>query len=160
MNHIKSSTTKTCRKCGEEKTLEHFYRSVRSRLGVICVCKPCHNLRTTSWAKNNRPLYNKTQRAWRKTKPSLVDSYQIKSRYGLTLEKFDAMLIDQHFQCKICKINISHFKRRVCIDHDHITKKIRSLLCSGCNSSLGKMKYSIESFNNAIKYIQEHSPCH
>lgn len=161
MNHIESSTTKTCRKCGEQKTLENFYKNNRYRLGVICICKPCHVIRTNTWAKNNRALYNKTQRAWRKARPTLTDSYQFKSRYGLTLDQFDSMLISQHFQCKICKLNMSYAKkRRFCIDHDHKTGKIRGLLCDPCNSSIGQMKYNVDRLNSAIEYIKEHSPCH
>jgi len=55
-------------------------------------------------------------------------------RYGLTIGEYDALLKRQKGRCAICRRPPK--KRRLYVDHDHATKKIRGLLCASCNSSL------------------------
>lgn len=42
------------------------------------------------------------------------------------------------------------------IDHCHATGKIRGVLCSNCNMSIGGFKESISSLEKAIKYLKTH----
>lgn len=50
--------------------------------------------------------------------------------------------------CAICR------KRKiVVIDHDHRTKRIRGLLCLGCNSGLGHFQDSLRVMLNAVEYL-------
>lgn len=50
--------------------------------------------------------------------------------------------------CAICKS-----KSKLNIDHDHITGKVRGLLCTGCNIVLGYAKDSSEILNSAASYL-------
>lgn len=62
-------------------------------------------------------------------------NYAIKKRYGLSPEDFSRILEDQDYQCKCCgKV----FNKIPHIDHCHTTGRVRGLLCSSCNTSLGK----------------------
>lgn len=55
----------------------------------------------------------------------------IKRTYGLTMEQYQSMLKKQGGVCFLC---LSPPKiRRLHIDHDHRTGKIRALLCYQCN---------------------------
>lgn len=58
-------------------------------------------------------------------------SYTLK-RYGLTLDQYHAMQERQDFACAICG-DVAEMH----IDHCHATKKIRGLLCAGCNLGIG-----------------------
>jgi len=49
----------------------------------------------------------------------------------------------------------AHCKKRLAVDHCHVSGKIRGLLCFHCNSSLGKMKDSVEILQNAIDYLKK-----
>lgn len=54
--------------------------------------------------------------------------------------------------CAICKRKPS--VRRLDVDHNHKTGKVRGLLCNQCNSSLGMMGESVERLQVAIAYLQ------
>ena len=68
-----------------------------------------------------------------------------KHRYGLTPLEYFEILLRQDSACAICKIEfdflgVSGVKSnisRACVDHDHITGKVRGILCNSCNHGLG-----------------------
>jgi len=45
-------------------------------------------------------------------------------------------------------------KIHLCVDHCHVTGKIRGILCSKCNSALGFLNYDIEIAKRLIKYLE------
>jgi hypothetical protein len=53
-------------------------------------------------------------------------------RFGITVEEFESMAKAQGYRCLICRRR----KRRLAIDHDHKTGKVRGLLCTPCNTAL------------------------
>jgi Recombination endonuclease VII len=64
--------------------------------------------------------------------------------YRCTPEAYRAMLEAQGGKCAICReAPTARFKGRLkqlSVDHDHITGRIRALLCSGCNAGLGHFR--------------------
>jgi hypothetical protein len=77
--------------------------------------------------------------------------YQLK-QYGLTLEDYDALLKAQDGLCAIC-----HKPERknpsLSVDHNHITGKVRGLLCDRCNRVLGAVEDTVEILRSAIDYL-------
>jgi protein-arginine kinase activator protein McsA len=61
----------------------------------------------------------------------------------------------QNNRCYICNSGPAN-NQSLHVDHDHITGKVRKLLCNNCNNGIGKLKDSIEILNKAIKYLKEH----
>lgn len=113
---IEAATTKACAKCNQFKPLDQFHSQPGGKYGRHSYCKPCANaLQKLSRQKNGRPP---RKRKW-----------QIKSRYGLTVEMVDAMREEQKGVCAIC----AKAMKRECIDHCHITGRVRGLLCQRCN---------------------------
>jgi len=55
-------------------------------------------------------------------------------KFGLTQEQFNTLLSQQNGLCAICG---KPPKRVLAIDHDHVTGRVRGLLCSKCNLNLG-----------------------
>lgn len=53
-------------------------------------------------------------------------------KYRITQPQYDALLEDQGGVCAICLI-----RPVKCIDHDHVTGKVRGLLCLACNHAIG-----------------------
>jgi len=45
---------KRCPKCGIEKPRSEFGRDQRTKTGLLCYCRDCHNLRCRIWGKENR----------------------------------------------------------------------------------------------------------
>lgn len=74
---------------------------------------------------------------------------RIKTRYGLTVEEVEAIKIDQQGLCAICSREPEYWH----IDHDHVTNKVRGLLCGSCNMGLGMFKDNTDSLKQAIEYL-------
>ena len=84
-------------------------------------------------------------------------SKNYKQRYGLTAQEVGELVAQQGGQCAICGDHFSEVgKKRACIDHDHETKKIRSVLCAECNIGLGKFQDNVGLLLAAIDYLNEH----
>ena len=82
-------------------------------------------------------------------------AYHLKKTYNITEEDFQEMLLKQEGKCLICGKSHKEASRGLHIDHDHSTGKIRGLLCSKCNGSLGwyeKHKALIENYLKDIVY--------
>jgi predicted nucleic acid-binding Zn ribbon protein len=89
--------------------------------------------------------------------------WSLKKTFGISLDQFNAMLEKQNGVCAICKQpeyrkNGWNKKTRfLAVDHNHTTGKIRSLLCSDCNTALGLLGEDIPRIQAAIEYLKEHS---
>jgi hypothetical protein len=113
--------------------------------------------------KEQRHAYNKE---WRKRNPSYKQRNPEKDvmvkrwrksnlkKFGLDIEKYNAILEQQDYKCAICGIEINKLKRNLAIDHDHKTGKVRGLLCFRCNVTLGRFDDDIELFNKIINYLK------
>lgn len=118
---------------------------------------------------------NKEQQAlWARKNPEKVKEYQNKrklknpdtfrkkdlNKYGITLEEYDAFLKLQNHVCAICKQpevgkHQSGRVKRLSVDHDHKSGKVRGLLCGTCNRGIGYLKDSVDILKNATKYLEE-----
>lgn len=72
--------------------------------------------------------------------------------YGMTLSGFDDLLKSQGGVCAICRISDGD-----CVDHDHLTGKVRGILCLKCNSGLGMFRDSAPILETAIGYLKKYS---
>jgi hypothetical protein len=59
----------------------------------------------------------------------------LKVNYSLSLAEYNSILLKQNGVCKIC--GIAPNEKRLYVDHDHKTGKIRGLLCTKCNFGIG-----------------------
>jgi hypothetical protein len=75
--------------------------------------------------------------AYRKKALARDRRYALKKRcaaLGITLADHDRMYAQQQGRCRLCKRKP---KRGLCIDHCHVTGKVRGLLCNNCNCLIG-----------------------
>ncbi|MCH8066533.1 MAG: endonuclease VII domain-containing protein [Chloroflexi bacterium] len=79
--------------------------------------------------------------------------YKLKSRHGLSLEEYDAILASQNNECAICG-RLCQNGSRLVVDHDHASGTIRGLLCHNCNLVLGKLEDRPRWFENAAQYLR------
>ena len=94
-------------------------------------------------------------------KADRISAVKIKSLmrwYGLTLDQYHAMFEAQGERCAICRevLNIAAAARAVHVDHDHATKRVRAILCSGCNRGLGSFLENPSAMRAAADYIEHH----
>ena len=73
-------------------------------------------------------------------------------KYGLTPEAFAVLLEVQSGSCAICRAELLK-GRGTHVDHDHVTGRVRGLLCNPCNLGLGVFRDSREYLAAAIDYL-------
>jgi hypothetical protein len=137
--------SKICPSCKEEKSYFLFYANKYSKINCSSYCKVCSNLRTTSYARENKD----------KIQPKL-GGYALKRRYGITVDDYSKMMEDQNYRCAICLTDKCQSGRNFAVDHNHKTGKVRALLCSACNQGLGNFKDSPELIQKAINYLEKY----
>jgi Recombination endonuclease VII len=77
---------------------------------------------------------------------------ELKHRYGLSWEDYQAMLARQDGKCAICECEFTHTPF---VDHCHITGKVRRLLCRDCNTGLARFKDDPYRVLAALQYLLE-----
>ena len=88
-------------------------------------------------------------------------SYYLRSTFGITIEEYDLMLEAQGGLCAICREpevvadpKNSETMKRLAVDHDHNTGKVRGLLCQRCNMGLGYFRDCAEFLDAAAFYLR------
>lgn len=102
------------------------------------------------------------QREYRKASSNYKNKIYLR-QYGISFEEYQEMFRRQNGRCAICGEEERRLvrkgleeKRALAVDHCHKTGKIRALLCSDCNPSLGGFKDNIQTLLNAIEYLRKY----
>jgi ribonuclease PH len=100
----------------------------------------------------------KTGGKWRGSTRSAYRWRKMKTTYGITEGQYNRLLRAQGNKCVICSIDhLDETGRRLQIDHNHTTGKVRGLLCLRCNLAIGQFSESIDLLLSAIQYLRNHS---
>ena len=70
-----------------------------------------------------------------------------------TNHEYETLLQIQNNACAICGITPEEIGKKLIVDHDHDTLKVRGLLCWRCNSGLGFFKDNQAHLAMAIEYL-------
>ena len=101
------------------------------------------------------------QKAYRKATPLREKERSLRADFGISLEDYTSMLEAQGNVCAICKQPETHKRngkvKYLAVDHHHGTGRVRGLLCSDCNTGIGKLKDSVNILQSAIDYLHKHS---
>ena len=98
----------------------------------------------------------------RKQFPDKWKSADLKKKFGIDINCYNKLLKDQNEVCAICGNpetivdNRTKKTRSLAVDHCHTTKKVRGLLCMGCNQGLGNFRENPEFLAAAITYVLKH----
>ncbi len=131
---------KTCTKCKQELDGSAFHNNKRSPDGKKTHCRSCDlaHKKTMYYGRYKQRVSDWYYAGgWRKSRNSML----LKT-YGITLDQYERMLEAQGGKCAMCDSTEPGKDRRgkdknFCVDHDHATGEIRSLLCGRCNMGLG-----------------------
>lgn len=105
--------------------------------------------------KKKISIYQKNRRQTHREETRIYDRKQrLKQKFNMTINEYDELLKKQGNVCAICGKELEKGKR-LAVDHNHKTGKIRGLLCVNCNMMLGMSKDNINTLKNAIKYLEE-----
>jgi hypothetical protein len=132
---------KQCSTCAKEgigpKPVSEFGKRARSADGLVPRCKVHISLEM----KAIYALDPMRRRRW-----------HLKGRYNITPEQYDEILASQGGVCAICE-DVCKTGRRLAVDHDHETGRVRGLLCANCNIAIGKLQESAYIAGRAADYL-------
>lgn len=74
-------------------------------------------------------------------------------KYGLERGEFERLFAEQDGKCAICRLVFAS-RNDVCVDHCHVTDRVRGLLCSNCNAALGMFNDDPALLARAIDYLK------
>lgn len=156
-----------CGRCGVDKPLDDFDRDASRKSGRFSYCRPCRLAYNREWRAKNptkareasrqRAAYAREHRE--RNLLSYSDAHRLK-KYGGTLEDYDRLAIEQGGLCAICGKAAEESRPgrpRLHIDHCHVTKTIRGLLCRMCNTALGMMEDDPARMRVAAAYVEAHA---
>lgn len=133
---------KICTKCNKKKNLNKFSKHPKGRYGKHPQCNTCRS-------NFEKKRYLNGEKEKRKLLRPYSYEKQLKDRYKITLVEYNSILKRQKNRCGICQRKI-----KLVVDHDHLNKNVRGLLCTKCNTGLGKFNDNIEMLNKAIQYLE------
>lgn len=132
--HELSLVEVTCKECKE---------AIAGRRRQFCnkLCKKIYHDRIAVHKYNTDP-----------DRRSHVRNLQLIRTFGITLEQFNQMIEKQNGVCAICE-KVPSDEKWFCVDHNHTTNVVRSLLCSPCNLILGLARENPNTLLSAAKYM-------
>ena len=136
------ATTKICFKCKMEKPISEFYKS--NTRYFQRECKKCNQSRKHKWHQTEQG-----KRSSANTK--------LKRRFGVTIEEYEALVAEVGGHCEICGAAQSANGCRLALDHNHITMKIRGVLCKACNIGIGVFFDNVDLLRKAATYLERTS---
>lgn len=85
---------------------------------------------------------------------------ELKREYGMTYSEYQLLLDVQGGVCALCrKASVVRTNAaRLAVDHDHVTQKVRGLLCGKCNLALGLFNDDLATLRRAVEYLARHLP--
>ena len=126
-----------CPACDTVKPLSEFGTRSGARSGRVSYCYPCFNQKK----QESRQRVHGGSR-----------NYHLRRRYGITAAEADAMFEEQGGLCALCQERPAQH-----VDHDHLTGKVRGMLCFCCNQGLGNFRDRADVLALAIGYLETHS---
>lgn len=155
---------RTCTKCGVPKVVEtDFYKDRRGKYKHSAICKVCVDQRKKDWLGQPGNRERAAVGANRRYTEQKSDrkSYSLKKSYGIDLDWYHQKLKEQGGRCAICgtdRPGRSDIRRKYfSVDHDHVTRKPRGLLCINCNMVLGGVRDNYVLLNKAIDYLARYN---
>jgi len=91
-------------------------------------------------------------RKWRNEHLEKERANKLMHNHGITIEEYDKLLAAQNGICVICGLPPN--SKKLSVDHNHETGKIRGLLCKSCNRALGLVYESVDILAKMINYLE------
>ena len=117
--------------------MSDFNKVSKTKDGLNYWCRACHRGVSEAWNKAN------PERRARQLRNA-----QLRSRYGIGIDEYEAKVAIQNGTCAICS------NPAKCVDHDHATGKVRGILCAGCNRALGFMFDNPALLHRGAEYLE------
>lgn len=151
-----------CINCHQPKPLKDFLRSQKDKNGktyqfqrkkcITCVSKRRIERLIERFGYDGFVKYRKLEHFRRRCR----------LLYKIHHDEAFNMLRTQNDLCPICQQPIEFFsqqyEREACVDHDHITGKVRGILCHWCNTGIGYFQDCPDKLKKCQDYLQVKHP--
>lgn len=137
--------TKVCQRCKQDKPLDQFAIQRGMKDGRRANCRPCSGAVYKEYCYSN---------------PEKVRDGYYRKMYGISLEQYRRMMLDQGEVCAICGCPETATNKSMAVDHDPVTGSVRRLLCHKCNAGLGHFNDNPDLLLRASQYLRDHEPSH
>jgi len=136
--------------------------SLEKKVSVMTLWRRANPERAKAYRENyeseNREELNRKRREYRKKNPDITRGQWYRQKYSLSLEEYQRLLDEQHSCCRLCHKPSWECRRRLVVDHDHRTGKVRALLCTTCNILVGYIeKKGRKAVEAAFEYVERYS---
>lgn len=132
--------TKRCPKCKLKKSFTKFDKDKSRKDGYHPYCKICK------------------RKCYRADRDHLKNN-SLKFNYSITLAEYEILFAEQQGRCAICSkietANNQYGIKRLSVDHNHKSGKIRGLLCDNCNRGLGCFEENKSILLKVIQYLEK-----
>jgi len=146
------SETKKCPKCSKTKPVTEFWKDKHRPDGLNPYCRDCRG----PYSRRKLREYRNTEQGKLNVRNSLLQC-----KFGITLAEYDAMFEAQDGVCAICgkpeTRKYGETVTRLCVDHNHATGKVRSLLCTKCNAMVGFADEDTDILLKTSEYLRRHA---
>lgn len=75
------------------------------------------------------------------------------ARFDFTWDEYLLIHDKQDGKCAICCRDESELAKKLAVDHDHATGRVRGLLCDDCNLAIGRLQDSPKILRRALDYL-------
>jgi hypothetical protein len=163
-----------CRVCQELKE-DSEYKISNKRLGThIHTCKNCMKSKAKLFRQTHkekirdyqlkyyhehRELLSRNRSEYSKNHPEKFRARSMKRHFNISLEEYSELFNLQQGLCSICgrpestRTSTGNLKN-LAVDHDHISGKVRGLLCHNCNLALGMFEDNPNFLISALEYLK------
>lgn len=161
-DHIDPKTPMFCRTCKEYRPARMFLRTARG--GVGQKCSICRDVPLEEQEEKQREYRRGQMRRWRRSnveraRMARVKRALVKEGHKFDREKYLELLDGNDGRCEICQRSLDEGYGKKggdcrCVDHDHVTGRLRGVLCSRCNQALGLMNDDPVRLEKAVAYLR------
>jgi hypothetical protein len=143
---------KTCGKCKKHRNLTSFVKDAKRQDGLYPYCRDCQRQYASQWYQTNRDRELEKNRKRQRTPQARRQKREshLQKCYGITVVEYETRRRRQRGLCLICR---RYFGRKLVVDHDHRTGRVRGLLCIGCNSDIRLFERGTRMVNRIVKYL-------
>jgi hypothetical protein len=151
MKQLTGPNFKRCPGCDAKKSPSEFNRDRSKPDGLNAYCKLCHRAKARRWHEANRERRCARMRAYHHSTYDYERTRDrtLRYRYGIGQEDYDRMYAQQKGRCALCNVK----RKKLHVDHEHESGKVRGLLCNACNSALNYIAHRPEWAPLAIEYL-------
>ncbi len=141
---------KYCPGCRAIKNLTEF-STMKVKSGVASHCRVCVASNAKAYYVTPKGKRAK-QQSYQKNRDVLVDR-NLRRKFGISLVEYQEKLKKQNNSCAICKKTPQENGKMLAVDHNHVTNRNRSLLCSSCNICIGFIEKNKLDSNTIFQYL-------